>query len=385
MVHLKGITWAHSRGLTPVVATAQRFNELYPDISITWEARSLHDFGGAPIDKLAKNYDLIILDHPWMGFADANAVLEPLESWLSQEFIEDQKNRSVGKSTESYIFNNHIYGLAVDAACPISFYSPEKLGKSGEEVPKTWADVLNLAKKGKVICGGNGTSLLMQLYMLNVTKSEDVFTEEKLADTELLVENLEEIRELFSYLDPIVYSKSPIGIYELLATSDREEAYCPCDFGYSNYSRRNYSKSLILSADTPLYHNGKQLKTILGGAGFAVSSHCKHKNEAALYAQFTASGQAQSSIYTESGGQPGHRDAWEDEICNQLTHNFFLNTLKTLDNAYLRPRHNGYLGFQEPACDLIHKVMENKGDLKDLAKKLNEMYVSSYQKKGGIA
>jgi hypothetical protein len=45
MINLKGITWNHSRGLLPMVATAQRFSELYPNVNITWEKRSLQQFG----------------------------------------------------------------------------------------------------------------------------------------------------------------------------------------------------------------------------------------------------------------------------------------------------------------------------------------------------
>lgn len=31
---LKGMTWGHSRGISPLQAFAQRFNQLYPDIEI---------------------------------------------------------------------------------------------------------------------------------------------------------------------------------------------------------------------------------------------------------------------------------------------------------------------------------------------------------------
>ena len=49
---LKGITWGHSRGITPLLAAAQRFNELYPDVEIQWTKRSLQEFADFPIEKL---------------------------------------------------------------------------------------------------------------------------------------------------------------------------------------------------------------------------------------------------------------------------------------------------------------------------------------------
>ncbi len=32
MIKLKGITWNHTRGLLPMVATSQRFTELHPEV-----------------------------------------------------------------------------------------------------------------------------------------------------------------------------------------------------------------------------------------------------------------------------------------------------------------------------------------------------------------
>ena len=52
-----------------MVATAQRFSELNPGVEITWEKRSLQAFADEPIDKLAERYDLLVIDHPWAGFA----------------------------------------------------------------------------------------------------------------------------------------------------------------------------------------------------------------------------------------------------------------------------------------------------------------------------
>ena len=58
---LKGITWDHTRGLLPMVATAQRFSELNPDIEISWEKRSLQDFADSSIESLAKRFDLLVI------------------------------------------------------------------------------------------------------------------------------------------------------------------------------------------------------------------------------------------------------------------------------------------------------------------------------------
>ena len=72
-IQLNGITWDHTRGYVSVVATAQRFHELHPHVEIIWHKRSLQEFADAPIQKLVEKYDLLVIDHPWAGFAAANS------------------------------------------------------------------------------------------------------------------------------------------------------------------------------------------------------------------------------------------------------------------------------------------------------------------------
>src|SRR2546426_6150752 len=53
---LTGITWNHTRGYVPLVATAQRFEDLTGGVEIRWQKRSLKDFGDAPLEKLSKRF-----------------------------------------------------------------------------------------------------------------------------------------------------------------------------------------------------------------------------------------------------------------------------------------------------------------------------------------
>src|SRR5690606_7460380 len=111
---LKVITWDHSRGYVPLVATSQRFSEINPDIRIIVEKQSLQNFADVPIDLLAKEYDLIIFDHPHISaIASTNALL-PLNKHLPTDFLDDQRNNQVGNSHHSYFFQSHQWGLAID-------------------------------------------------------------------------------------------------------------------------------------------------------------------------------------------------------------------------------------------------------------------------------
>src|SRR5215469_2727808 len=120
MVELTGITWNHTRGYLPMVATAQRFSELHPDVSITWHKRSLQQFADAPLADLAARFDLLVIDHPSIGEAAHANLLLQLDEHLAPAFIADQAANSVGGSHASYNWKGNQYALAIDAATPIS-------------------------------------------------------------------------------------------------------------------------------------------------------------------------------------------------------------------------------------------------------------------------
>ena len=155
-------------------------------------------------------------------------------------------------------------------------------------------------------------------------------------------------------------ASNPPTILDRMANSD-EIAYVPLAFGYANYARSGFARRQLwfapgpgtaTSAGAPIVPSGT-----LGGAGLAVSSSTAHPEAACAYTAFTASGQVQRTTYAEGGGQPAHREAWTDRHLNDESGAFFASTLGALDEAYLRPRFDGFLGFQDVAGDLVHRYL----------------------------
>ena len=68
-----------------------------PGVTISWDIRSLKDFGDYPVTELAKKYDFIMMDHPHIGSVLEAGALVPLEMYLSEEFLKDQEENSVGR------------------------------------------------------------------------------------------------------------------------------------------------------------------------------------------------------------------------------------------------------------------------------------------------
>jgi multiple sugar transport system substrate-binding protein len=166
MITLQGITWNHTRGFVPNVATAQRFQELHPDIEIRWQTRSLQAFADFSIADLADKFDLLVIDHPSIGEAASHQLFAPLDLTLPQAFLDDQAANTVGSSHVSYQYDGHQWALACDAATPVSSWRADVLERLGEPVPQTWDDVLRLARAGHVAVPAIPIDSLMNLYVL---------------------------------------------------------------------------------------------------------------------------------------------------------------------------------------------------------------------------
>jgi len=381
---LHGITWGHSRGITPLQAASQRYNELYPDVEIRWRKRSLQEFADFPIEKLAMEYDLLIIDHPWVGCAASGNSVLPLNEYLSEEFLDGQLSNSTGCSHLSYAYDNKQWALAIDAATPAASYRKDLLEKNGIKLPMVWSEVLELARAGKCAVPAIPIDLLMNFYSFCIAHGKEPFRDQhEIIDRETGIQSIETMKELNSYIDKRMFGYNPIAVAELMSQSD-DYWYCPFAYCYSNYSRTGYGKHLIHYSDVVSFGDNR-LRTTIGGTGLAVSTHSKYKAVAIDFTAWIASELIQRTLYVQDGGQPGHRSAWMDEDANHLTHGFFINVLPAIENAYMRPRYNGYLDFQDRAGLPLQRCLMEDGDALQALTEMNSIYQQSLVHKTQIA
>jgi multiple sugar transport system substrate-binding protein len=359
-----------------VEAAAQRFMDEHPHVTIEWQKRSLKDFGDYPIERLAERFDLLIIDHPFAGYAAAHPVLVPLDERLPAEYLADQEANSVGPSYRSYVEGGHLWALPVDAATPISGYRPDLLEKHGVEIPQTWADLLALGRRGLVAVAAAAVDCQMHLYMLCLGLGEEPFQrDEEIASRETGIAALELLRELIAICGLANIDRNPIRTWETLSRTD-QYVYCPFAYGYANYGRADYTDNRLKFGGL-VSLSGRQLRSTLGGTGLAISTRCQEIATAVDYAAYVASPACQTGLYTLTGGQPGHRVAWLDPFNNQLCNGFFVDTLQTLDNAYLRPRYSGYIPFQDHAGDVVRDYVRDGGDAGATLDAINALYRKS--------
>jgi multiple sugar transport system substrate-binding protein len=170
----------------------------------------------------------------------------------------------------------------------------------------------------------------------------------------------------------------PIAASEATARSDALVAVMPWGYGYVSYARDNFRPHRPAFADIPDAGGNGPIGSALGGTGIAVSAFSAHRQEAAAYAAWVASGAVQRGLYATAGGQPAHADAWADEAVNEATHDFYRATRKTLDGAWLRPRHRGYMAFQDAAGRRLNAGLIGREAPAAIVADLNRLFRESF-------
>ncbi|MBB6670449.1 ABC transporter substrate-binding protein [Cohnella nanjingensis] len=363
MVKLRGMTWNHVRGYAPLTAATEKFRESHPGVEISWDRRSLKDFGDYPVDRLAREYDILLIDHPHVGISASQNVLVPLDENIPASYLRDQEENSVGPSHVSYRWDERQWALAVDAAAQVASYRPDLMNE--RDVPRTWRHALDLAKRS---AGASGSRVGWPLCptdamcsFLSLCAGIDgprFFDESGGIESSVGEAAIDLIFELLPYLHPSSLDSNPIQLYDRMASGD-EIAYVPCAFGYTNYARPGFAASLLRFADIPAISREPR-GSLLGGVGIAVSALSSHVPLAVEFAMFAASGDVQRTLYVENGGQPGHAAAWRDAEANERCGGFFESTLRTMELSYMRPRNKAFPEFQEKAGIVLHGAIKRR-------------------------
>jgi len=375
MIKLKGITWDHARGYDPLIASS----ELYfkeKGIQVDWQKRSLTNFGDQSLEALSKQFDLIIMDHPHVGVAEASQCLMPLNDLVPANILNELKISSAGPSFESYHYHGKQWALPIDAAMQCASYRADLM--VNDSLPNTWEEVFALAKTlaskklyiGMALCP---TDCLCSFLSLTAQFGSPIReNNELLVEPSVGIKALSILRTMRDVFHPKALDWNPIALYDYMAEQN-DIAYSPLAFCYTNYSRAGFRKNILKYHTAPEINNA-----VLGGAGIAITSSCSNVQEAANYAAWICSDVVQSTIYVNAQGQPGNKMAWENKQANVITNNFFSNTMPSLTNAYLRPRYQGWPKFQTFLGETIHAYLLHDTAPELVLEKLQAAYTASY-------
>ncbi|MGR3802497.1 extracellular solute-binding protein [Marinibacterium profundimaris] len=365
MTKLRGMTWDHPRAIDPLLALSKAWRDTHGD-EITWEKRSLQDFESYPVEDLARNFDLIVIDHPHVGQVTGEGCLLALPD--APEIAEG----SVGGSFESYTYEGKQWAWPIDAAAQVQAVRPDLTG------PLTsWDDVMDLARQGRVAIPLRPPHSLMSFFTLTAnlgfpcrTGKGEVFCDRRGA-----VRALEMLKELADLVDPCCFDQDPIAVLDEMTSTDAI-ACAPLIYGYISYAIPGMRPSRVTFHDIASTGSGVG-GSALGGTGIAVSAFCEAPEAAVAFARHIAGPEAQAGLYVSAGGQAGHRAGWTDRAADDAAGGFYSGTLATLDGAWMRPRHDGYMPFQQAAAERIGQSLKD-GQIEAALDDLDRMFTESF-------
>jgi multiple sugar transport system substrate-binding protein len=375
---LRGMTWSEPRGYAPLVACADLWRAK-TGVAVSWERRSLQDFETFPVEELAKDYDLLVIDHPHVGQAAREGCLAPFDQPLRASERAELERASVGPSWSSYRWEGQQWALPIDAAAQVMAWSPDRLA----EPPATWRDVLHLARQGAAICPMRPPHALMALFTLVANLGAPAAVDgPELLDAAAGAEAFGRLRELAVSTDPRGFTMDPIQALEAMSAADSPYAVAPLIYGYVNYAAKGYRPRRIRFADIAPIGAIGPAGSALGGAGLAVSAMRGRRAEAAAFAYWVASGEAQAGLYATSGGQPAHARAWDSDDANRPVGDFYRATRRTLDAAWVRPRRDGYMPFQDSAARLLNQALQTGSPAGGTIRRIKALFHESLESGG---
>jgi len=371
---LKGMTWSHPRGYDPMVACSSLWRQK-AGVAIEWDKRSLQDFESFPVEELARAYDLIVIDHPHVGQITAESCLAPLDVAGREAERTALASGSVGQSYPSYSWQGRQWAFPIDAASQVQAWRPDAL----DAPPARWSEVLDLARHGRVLLPLRPPHVLMVFYTLAGNLGHACATDPSgdLIDIETGAQVFEAMREIAALIEPACFEMDPIAVSERMAEANSKIVCAPLIYGYVSYAISGFRAHRLAFTDIPAVGSNGPIGSALGGTGIAVSAFSQAKEAAIDFAYWVASGDVQRGPYAAAGGQPGHAAGWEDQAVNAATGNFYRDTRATLEGAWVRPRHDGYMAFQQAASDRILSGMTSGHQAAQVVADLNRLFRES--------
>jgi multiple sugar transport system substrate-binding protein len=371
---LRGMTWSDPRGYDPVVAAAEVFSTLHPGVQIQWEKRSLQGFESTPVDELAANFDLMVIDHPHVGSVVAENCLLPIDRHSDADSLLRLEGETVGKSFASYRLAGYQWALPIDVATQVQAIRPDL-----QDRPATnWADVIAAARDGAVLWPLRPPHVLMSFFTLAANLGDPcAVTKGPLVDRKTGLAVLAALQALADLVDPACLTMDPIAALNALSES-RTHSLVPLTYLYAPYARAGYRTNCIAFHDLPALGTGGPIGSALGGTGIAISARTAHPELCTHFALWLASADVQRGLYASHNGQPGNARAWGDDTVNAAVGNSYVQTRLTHEAAWLRPRHLGYMGFQEEGSHILLEAITGRVQHEAALDALDQRFVESF-------
>jgi multiple sugar transport system substrate-binding protein len=351
----RGLTWDHPRGFDALDAASRELVPVDADWAIHWDKQPLEGFESRPLDEIAGLYDVIVMDHPHLGEAIGKGCLRAWTDLVPPAALERIAQASVGPSYDSYLVDEKLWALPLDAATQVCASRADLIGAP----PGTWEQVSSLAAEQPVALCLAGPHAALHFFSLCVALGEEPMRcgPEHVASPEIgaaALELLGSLHERSVNRDKIL---NPIELLETMSSTD-EIGCCPLIFGYVNYSQPGARRHAVRFTDAPSIVPSGRSGSTLGGTGLALSSKKPVDERLLAHLLGLMSPECQRDFIPSHAGQPSARNAWKDECVNAAAGDFYSGTLRTMERAWVRPRYAGFVPFMYAAADAIRAGLD---------------------------
>lgn len=365
---VRGLTWDHPRGYDALAAAAIEANAL--GLGIHWDKQSLEGFESAGISELAQQYDLLVIDHPHLGDALEGECFQKIDALFDPALLARWRAQSIGQSFASYRYEGQQWALPLDAATQVAAWRPDL---SADPVPTSWTQLPDYAERNAICLSLAGPHAFLTLcsmahafgarmgdHQKNLFEGGDV-----VAAWELLL--------ALHARSPVAWETcNPIALLHGMSTTD-EISYCPLVYGYVNYAGPASPGHRLAFVDAPAGPTGA-IGSVLGGTGIAITERCAITPALLRHLEYLMDVNTQATFIPRHHGQPSARQAWQDATLDQEYNGFYGHTLRTLEEAFVRPRFSGYTRFQLEASQAVREMLTARTGATDCIARLQAMH-----------
>jgi multiple sugar transport system substrate-binding protein len=358
VIRYRGLTWDHPRGFNALAAAAARLDGARDGIAIDWDKQPLEGFESHPIEDLCARYDLVVLDHPHVGDAVAKTCLVPLEGTFSSDDLATWSTETIGPCLTSYRYAGRHWALPLDAATQVMALPADM----SDDPPETWDEVVAWSAHSPVALPMAGPHPVLTFFSLATAFGEPPAD----ANPDVLVSDetgsqvLDVMATIHGRMPASARALNPIDLLHTMSTGEGA-ALCPLVYGYVNYTAPRGSDTRPLAFhDAPRAADGGRRGSTLGGTGIGISQRCRITPALLSHLRWLLSADAQIGFIPLHEGQPSRREAWYDEEVNARCLHFYKRTAETVNQAFVRPRYAGYIGFQTEASELLRQAFSER-------------------------
>lgn len=362
---LTGMTWDHPRAYLPLEA----FNRTGRAVEVAWSRQSLADFEARPLETLAPEHDLLVVDHPGLGHALATGAVLAWDEVLEPAELEAFAAAAVGPTWSSYRLHGRQWALPIDAATQVSLAASDLR----QPLPTRWRDVPDLAAEAPAaLCLGGPHAFLMLLAMCADGPQRP---DGSLLDPDLAEQALGLLTGLWRTVDREVSLGDPIAVHEAVAA--RAVDWCPLAYGYASYARASAGSRSLRWSDAPCFATTTP-GSVLGGTGLALSARrATDRDVLRGWVRAFLEEEVQTSLVPGAGGQPAARAAWSSAEVDQAWGGYYSATRRSVDTSWTRPRYDGWVALQDEASDLVRQVLAGRASAARVVAEVNRRHVAA--------